>query len=153
MLPLTDFPACLSRIRVLGLLCLTLAMVVGCGMSGELGHLGEQEFEQLIQDSDVVLVKFGASFCGPCNRLDDELDALAGDLPNNVRIVRLQTSQNPELCRKFEIRSIPRMLLYRNGNQVGDKLGYITQDQILNWVGSSSGTTTKSEVQANPFAT
>lgn len=137
----------------LGLLCLSTAIFIGCGSFGLTEHLDEQEFKQLIQDSDVVLVKFGASYCGPCNRLDEELDTVAHELPDNIKIVRIKASQNPELCRKFGVEKIPRMLLYRDGYQVGDKVGCMNDVHIRNWIGISGGATAKGKMQSNPFAT
>lgn len=141
-----------SKLRLLGPLYVLLTLFLGCDVPGFTGHVDEQAFEDLIQSNDVVLVKFGASYCGPCVQLDGQLDLVTDELPDNVKIVRLKTSQNRELCAKFNVRSIPRMLMYRNGSQVGDRVGYMDERQIRDWLGIDGGADQKGAVQSNPFA-
>lgn len=81
----------------------------------------------------LLLLKFGAEWCGPCQALKPELAKVeSSDLP--VRVLQVDTDQSPELAAVFEVQGIPRMLLIENGRVVGDLTGYLNADQISEWV-------------------
>ena len=81
----------------------------------------------------LLLLKFGADWCGPCQALKPELAKVErSDLP--IRVFQVDTDQAPELAAVFEVQGIPRMLLIENGRVVGDLTGYMDADQISEWV-------------------
>lgn len=131
--------------------CLMLAtatLVLGCGgsMSEITGSYTAASFEKLISQDKLILVKFGSSSCGPCNRLDDELAAIEADPPKGLEVHYLSVGSNQDLARKLDIRGIPRMMLFRNGR----KVGFQDQNRIRSWVNSLGGSI--GDVHSNPFA-
>ena len=70
-----------------------------------------------------VLVDFWAEWCGPCKRLGPTIEALADDNAGKVTIGKLNVDDNPNTAFKFQIRSIPAVLLFKNGEVVDQVIG------------------------------
>ncbi|APC91611.1 MULTISPECIES: thioredoxin [Francisella] len=90
----------------------------------------EANFEKLINSTNkAVLVDFYADWCGPCKTLGPILDQLSKDYPNAM-IVKVNVDDNQNLAAKFAIRSIPTLLIFKNGKQVGTLTGVHTGSQL-----------------------
>jgi thioredoxin len=88
----------------------------------------------VFEQSQPVLVKFGAPWCGPCRMLDPELGRLADWGP--ARVVKIDVDQQPELARHYGVSSIPRLLLFKDGKLVGDRTGYASAQALRSWIAS-----------------
>jgi len=76
----------------------------------------EADFAELLRDASTpVLVDFWAAWCGPCRMVAPELDKLASDRGERVVIAKVDTEALPAVAQRFGIRSIPTMILFRNG--------------------------------------
>lgn len=84
---------------------------------------------------DTLLVKFGAEWCGPCRRLDAELEQVAADLPANARIVMVDVDQDRTWADAFGVGGIPHMVLFKNGAPVEQKVGYRAAADVAAWMG------------------
>lgn len=98
----------------------------------EIIHGMEQEFETLIND-DLVLVDFFATWCGPCKMLTPVLEELAQDR-SDVKIVKIDVDQNPELSKKFAIMSVPTLMLFKNGKAISTEHGFMPKPILENWI-------------------
>lgn len=132
------------------LLSIAIFGLGGCSMSEITGTYSEESFDRLVDQDHLVLVKFGSYSCGPCNRLDEELKAIKADPPEGLEIHSISLCGNQDLARKFKITGIPRMMLFRDGEKLGDHVGFQTEDQIRSWIGSMNGVV--GDVHTNPFA-
>ncbi len=84
------------------------------------GRVSVAALEKQVQGPQVSIVKFGASWCGPCRMLDKELDKVK----SNVNVIKIEVARSPELSRKFGVSSIPHTVLFKNGKQVAKFIGY-----------------------------
>ncbi len=73
--------------------------------------------EAVINSKGVVLVDFWAPWCGPCKRQSKELDKLAAEMPN-LRIVKVNVDESPDISNELDIRSIPTLLIVKDGEVV-----------------------------------
>ena len=100
----------------------------------EIIHGTEQNFNELIND-EVVLVDFYANWCGPCKMLSPVLEELASDRAS-VKIVKMDVDNCEALARSYGIMSVPTLLLFKKGQLVSQKSGFMPKDMILEWIES-----------------
>jgi thioredoxin 1 len=86
----------------------------------------------VVERTEPVLVKFGATWCGPCRKLDTELDKLASS--GLVNVVRIEIGEHPELAHHYGVTSIPRLFLFDRGNVLADRVGYADHKQLQIWI-------------------
>lgn len=83
------------------------------------------------QSSRPVLLKFGADWCGPCRRLDEQLDQYSSQ---RVKVLRIDVDQNRELADYYDIDSIPRVYLLKQGNVIASCQGFSDVTDIDQWL-------------------
>jgi len=86
--------------------------------------------ETVIKAGTPVLVDFWAEWCGPCKRLAPTVDALALDYAGKVTIGKLNVDENPNTAFKFQIRGIPALLLFKDGQVVESMVGLAGKDEL-----------------------
>jgi thioredoxin 1 len=92
----------------------------------------DQSFDnEVLRSQTPVLVDFWAEWCGPCRGLAPKLEEIAGSLGGKVRVVKINIDENPQTPSKFEIRSIPTMILFKNGQAVEQLLGNLPKENIM----------------------
>jgi thioredoxin 1 len=91
-----------------------------------------QNFDQEVLQSPIpVLVDFWAPWCGPCVRLGPILDEIAGENKGAFKIAKVNVDENQELAMKFNVRSIPFVVYFKNGQVADSALGVESKDKIL----------------------
>ncbi len=88
----------------------------------------------VVEQPGLVVVKFGAEWCGPCRKLDPELTLLASSLGDRASVVRVDVSQHRDLARHYGISSIPRLMVFYHGHVLADRVGYADHNQLCAWV-------------------
>ncbi|MEZ6191719.1 MAG: thioredoxin [Phycisphaerales bacterium] len=94
-------------------------------------QLTEQNFQQQVLDHDgTVLVDFFADWCQPCKVVGPVVDALADNYAGQVPVGKVNVDDNPALAAKYGIRSIPSLLVFRDGEVVNQLVGYQSKDKL-----------------------
>lgn len=90
-----------------------------------------QEFNNLVND-DFVLVDFYANWCGPCKMLSPVLEELKNS--RGVKVVKVDVDKNEEVARTYGVMSIPTLIMFKNGELVDKKVGYIPIELLSDWI-------------------
>ena len=94
---------------------------------------------EVVNRAEPVLVKFGAVWCPPCRMLDPELDRLSSEMGGRIAVVRINVDQRPALAQHYHVSSIPRLLLFKQGKVIADRVGYADHQRLASWVDGYSG--------------
>lgn len=96
-----------------------------------LTQVNQNDFQQkVIDNSRPVLVDFYADWCGPCRAQAPILEVLAGEYADRVDIVKLDVDQDGSLAGQYNVRSIPTLILFKDGKAVDVKVGVNTANQL-----------------------
>ncbi len=112
-----------------------------CGVCGKplpwLVETDEATFKGAVEESSLpVLVDFWAPWCGPCTIVEPVVEQMSRDLAGRLKVVKINSDLAPELGARYEIRAIPTLLLFENG-QVRDRVtGALSPPALRGWVDS-----------------
>lgn len=90
----------------------------------------QETFENDVSNGQVV-VDFYADWCGPCKQLTPIVEEIDEDPSNDITGVKVDIEDQPELANRFEIRSIPTLMYYQDGEVLGNDIGVVQKDHIL----------------------
>ncbi|MFT5387344.1 MAG: thioredoxin 1 [Candidatus Omnitrophota bacterium] len=95
-------------------------------------HLTQDSFESEVLKADgPVLVDLWAEWCGPCKAIGPIIDELATELTGKLKVTKLDIDQAQEIAAKFNVMSIPTMLVFKNGEVVEQIVGAVPKEAIL----------------------
>ncbi|BAX79332.1 thioredoxin [Labilibaculum antarcticum] len=90
----------------------------------------KENFQNIINSSQQTLVDFYADWCGPCKSQTPILKELAATIKGKARIIKINVDNNQALAAKFQVRGVPTLILFKNGQVVWRQSGVATKQQL-----------------------
>ncbi len=95
----------------------------------------DQNFKIDVLDSkQPVLVDFWAEWCGPCKAIAPSLEELSIEMANKLKIVKINVDENPSISQTYSIRSIPALMIFKDGEKISEKMGALPKSALQSWV-------------------
>lgn len=96
-------------------------------------------FQSEVVESDVpTVVDFWAEWCGPCKMIGPSLEELSEEMAGQVKITKLNIDENPDLAAQFGVRSIPTLLIFKDGEPASMQVGAKPKNALADWIKSAS---------------
>jgi thioredoxin 1 len=84
-----------------------------------------------------VLVKFGATWCGPCGVMNPILDELSVDVADRLKIINIDVDESGDVSNSLNIASVPTFIVFKNGQELARRAGSLPKATLLTWVGEA----------------
>ena len=99
------------------------------------GKVSDATFEsEVLKATSPVVVDFWAEWCGPCRMIAPALEEIAGSLGEKVKIVKLNVDENPQTAAKYNIQSIPTLMIFKNGDMSSRQIGAAPKQKLEQWI-------------------
>ena len=104
-------------------------------MSDKIVYTSDSGFEaDVLQSAKAVLVDFWAEWCGPCKMIAPILNEAADDYADRMEVAKLNIDENPNIPNKYGIRSIPTLMLFKDGAVQAQKVGAMSKSQLTEFL-------------------
>jgi thioredoxin 1 len=102
------------------------------------GKVSDATFEtEVLKASEPVVVDFWAEWCGPCRLIAPALEEIAGTMGDKVKVVKLNVDENPATASKYEIMSIPTLMIFKNGQLASRQVGAAPKQKLQQWISAA----------------
>jgi thioredoxin 1 len=102
------------------------------GVKSEPVHVTDTSFDKTIKENQLAIIDFWASWCGPCRALAPNIQELADEYAGKVFVGKLDVDENPSTAERFQVFSIPTVLIMKDGKEVDRIVGCVPKDYIVN---------------------
>ena len=98
-------------------------------------NVTDENFEtEVLKGSKPTLVDFWAEWCGPCKQIAPVLEEISNEMKDQVIVAKHNIDEQPNMPTKYGVRGIPTMLIFKNGELKGTKVGATTKSNIVSWI-------------------
>lgn len=95
-------------------------------------HVNEGSFQKEVLDKDFVVVDFFAEWCGPCRMIGPFLESIESEL--GISIVKINIDESPNIAAKYEVMSIPTIMIFKNGEKIAENVGAASKARLTEWI-------------------
>ena len=91
----------------------------------------------VLKSSEPVVVDFWAEWCGPCRMISPALEEISNEMDGKVKIAKLNVDENPDVTIRYGVRSIPTLIMFKNGEPVSMQVGAVSKAKLSAWISES----------------
>ncbi len=100
-------------------------------------YVNDSDFNELVLESELpVLLDYWAEWCGPCKMIAPLLDTIATEFAGKLTVAKLNIDDNPQTPQKYGVRGIPTLMLFKDGEVEGTKVGALSKVQLVEFINS-----------------
>ena len=88
----------------------------------------------VLKSSEPVVVDFWAEWCGPCKMIAPSLEEISNEMGDKVKIAKVNMDDNPDLAARYGVRSIPTLLMFKDGEPVSIQVGAAPKSRLSDWI-------------------
>ncbi len=104
----------------------------------EVIHVSDSEFDsQVLKAQGSILVDFWAEWCGPCKMIAPILDEIANEYQGKLTVVKINIDENPATPKRYGVRGIPTLLIFKGGEVEATKVGALSKGQLAQFIDSN----------------
>ncbi|MCX7806342.1 MAG: thioredoxin [Planctomycetota bacterium] len=97
--------------------------------------VSDATFKSEVEDSKgIVLVDFWAQWCPPCRAIAPHLDAIASEMAGKLKVCKVDVDESPDAASRYEVRSIPCLIIFKDGREVDRSEGAKSKGDLTNWI-------------------
>jgi thioredoxin 1 len=92
--------------------------------------------KDVLGSNEPVVVDFWAEWCGPCRMISPALEEIAAEMDGKVKIAKLNVDENPDITIRYGVRSIPTLIMFKNGEPTSMQVGAAPKGRLSDWIKS-----------------
>ena len=101
--------------------------------------IDNDNFQSDVLQSDLpVVVDFWAEWCGPCKAIGPSLEEISEEMEGKVKITKVNIDENPDIAAQYGVRSIPTLVLFKNGEAASMQVGAKQKSALVDWINSAA---------------